>query len=143
MSSAHKVTGTREAMDTVEQAATTPDVEQPWAELGLKEDEYARIREILGRRPTMGVEEQPVGDVHHRRRARPRGGDGDQPFGLIVGGDDRGGRQATQVGAFAPGRLQRLQVGADGFQAAGFQRQVEQRLCVALADFRRSEIVSH
>nr|WP_187352457.1 phosphoribosylformylglycinamidine synthase subunit PurL [Dietzia kunjamensis] len=25
---------------------------QPWAELGLKEDEYARIREILGRRPT-------------------------------------------------------------------------------------------
>ena len=52
MSSTHKVTGTREAMDTVEQAATTPDVEQPWAELGLKEDEYARIREILGRRPT-------------------------------------------------------------------------------------------
>ena len=52
MSSAHKVTGTREAMDTVERASTTPDVEQPWAELGLKEDEYARIREILGRRPT-------------------------------------------------------------------------------------------
>ena len=25
---------------------------QPWAELGLKEDEYQRIREILGRRPT-------------------------------------------------------------------------------------------
>nr|WP_194306026.1 phosphoribosylformylglycinamidine synthase subunit PurL [Dietzia sp. B19] len=25
---------------------------QPWAELGLKEDEYTRIREILGRRPT-------------------------------------------------------------------------------------------
>nr|WP_187700361.1 MULTISPECIES: phosphoribosylformylglycinamidine synthase subunit PurL [unclassified Dietzia] len=25
---------------------------QPWAELGLKEDEYSRIREILGRRPT-------------------------------------------------------------------------------------------
>ena len=52
MSSTHKVTGTREAMDTVERASTTPDVEQPWAELGLKEDEYARIREILGRRPT-------------------------------------------------------------------------------------------
>jgi phosphoribosylformylglycinamidine (FGAM) synthase-like enzyme len=27
--------------------------EQPWADLGLKEDEYARIREILGRRPTI------------------------------------------------------------------------------------------
>ncbi|MGN6242489.1 MAG: phosphoribosylformylglycinamidine synthase subunit PurL [Motilibacteraceae bacterium] len=38
--------------DTVEQAAKSPDVEQPWAELGLKADEYARIREILGRRPT-------------------------------------------------------------------------------------------
>ncbi|TJZ96746.1 phosphoribosylformylglycinamidine synthase subunit PurL [Dermacoccus nishinomiyaensis] len=33
-------------------AEATPDVEQPWAELGLKDDEYARIREILGRRPT-------------------------------------------------------------------------------------------
>nr|WP_218849058.1 phosphoribosylformylglycinamidine synthase subunit PurL [Nocardioides perillae] len=31
---------------------TDPDRVQPWAELGLKEDEYARIREILGRRPT-------------------------------------------------------------------------------------------
>lgn len=29
-----------------------PDREQPWAELGLKADEYDRIREILGRRPT-------------------------------------------------------------------------------------------
>ena len=38
--------------DTVEHAAATPDVEQPWAELGLKKDEYQRIREILGRRPT-------------------------------------------------------------------------------------------
>ena len=38
--------------DTVENARNTPDVEQPWAELGLKEDEYQRIREILGRRPT-------------------------------------------------------------------------------------------
>ncbi len=38
--------------DTVEQAAATPDLEQPWAELGLKADEYARIREHLGRRPT-------------------------------------------------------------------------------------------
>jgi phosphoribosylformylglycinamidine synthase len=42
----------RTALDTVEQAARTPGDEQPWAELGLKQDEYERIREILGRRPT-------------------------------------------------------------------------------------------
>ena len=29
-----------------------PDLEQPYAELGLADDEYARIREVLGRRPT-------------------------------------------------------------------------------------------
>jgi phosphoribosylformylglycinamidine synthase subunit PurL len=40
------------AADTVAAAAGTPDVAQPFAELGLKDDEYARIREILGRRPT-------------------------------------------------------------------------------------------
>ncbi|WP_381796593.1 phosphoribosylformylglycinamidine synthase subunit PurL [Streptomyces niveus] len=39
-------------LDTVKNAAGTPDVDQPWKELGLKEDEYARIREILERRPT-------------------------------------------------------------------------------------------
>ncbi|WP_308188253.1 phosphoribosylformylglycinamidine synthase subunit PurL [Nocardioides sp. R-C-SC26] len=33
-------------------AAQDPDREQPWADLGLKADEYERIREILGRRPT-------------------------------------------------------------------------------------------
>src|SRR5439155_22829073 len=38
--------------DTVTVAGRTPDVEQPWAELGLKPDEYQRIRDILGRRPT-------------------------------------------------------------------------------------------
>ncbi|MGO1912524.1 MAG: AIR synthase related protein, partial [Corynebacterium sp.] len=38
--------------DTVANAATTPDLDQPWAELGLKPDEYQRIRDILGRRPT-------------------------------------------------------------------------------------------
>jgi len=38
--------------DTVELAAKVPDLEQPWAELGLRDDEYAQIREILGRRPT-------------------------------------------------------------------------------------------
>jgi phosphoribosylformylglycinamidine synthase subunit PurL len=39
-------------VDTVEIAAKSPDDEQPWAELGLKDDEYQRIRDILGRRPT-------------------------------------------------------------------------------------------
>jgi phosphoribosylformylglycinamidine synthase subunit PurL len=38
--------------DTVAHAAATPDTAQPHRELGLKDDEYARIREILGRRPT-------------------------------------------------------------------------------------------
>ena len=38
--------------DTVVNAQSSPDVEQPWAELGLKEGEYTRIREILDRRPT-------------------------------------------------------------------------------------------
>jgi phosphoribosylformylglycinamidine synthase subunit PurL len=39
-------------VDTVSRAADDPERQQPWAELGLKEDEYAKIREILGRRPT-------------------------------------------------------------------------------------------
>ena len=39
-------------VDTVAHAASTPDVPQPFAELGLKADEYERIRAILGRRPT-------------------------------------------------------------------------------------------
>ena len=39
-------------VDTVEHAAATPDQPQPFRELGLKDDEYQRIREILGRRPT-------------------------------------------------------------------------------------------
>ena len=39
-------------MDTVEHAAATPDHPQPFRELGLKDDEYERIRQILGRRPT-------------------------------------------------------------------------------------------
>jgi phosphoribosylformylglycinamidine synthase subunit PurL len=40
------------AIDTVATAADSPDVKQPWADLGLKSDEYDRIREILGRRPS-------------------------------------------------------------------------------------------
>jgi len=39
-------------IDLVSEAAGTPDIEQPFAELGLKADEYQRIREILERRPT-------------------------------------------------------------------------------------------
>jgi phosphoribosylformylglycinamidine synthase len=39
-------------VDSVEHAAATPDIPQPYRELGLKDDEYTRIREILGRRPT-------------------------------------------------------------------------------------------
>ena len=40
------------AVDTPALAEQTPDQVQPYAELGLADDEYARIREILGRRPT-------------------------------------------------------------------------------------------
>ena len=40
--------------DTVANAEATPELEQPYAALGLAADEYARIREILGRRPTSG-----------------------------------------------------------------------------------------
>ena len=40
--------------DTVADALAHPEREQPYAELGLKPNEYADIREILGRRPTSG-----------------------------------------------------------------------------------------
>jgi len=39
-------------LDTVRHAAATPEHPQPYRELGLKDDEYRRIRDILGRRPT-------------------------------------------------------------------------------------------
>ncbi|MGL4832720.1 MAG: AIR synthase related protein, partial [Propionibacteriaceae bacterium] len=53
-----RVTSTRRSgrlwlvVDSVTHAAETPDTAQPWAELGVKQDEYQRIRDILGRRPT-------------------------------------------------------------------------------------------
>ena len=47
-------TPTLAVADTVANAAVTPDKEQPYGALGLKEDEYLKIREILGRRPTSG-----------------------------------------------------------------------------------------
>jgi phosphoribosylformylglycinamidine synthase len=40
------------SLDTVARAIATPDEQQPYAELGLKPNEYQRIKEILGRRPT-------------------------------------------------------------------------------------------
>jgi len=40
-------------IDSVSHAVSTPDVVLPFAALGLKDDEYARIVEILGRRPTL------------------------------------------------------------------------------------------
>ena len=40
------------SVDDVARATATPDQLQPWAELGLKADEYERIHKILGRRPT-------------------------------------------------------------------------------------------
>ena len=39
-------------IDTVANAAATPGEEQPWAELGLKQDEYQKVVDLLGRRPT-------------------------------------------------------------------------------------------
>ncbi|HST50010.1 phosphoribosylformylglycinamidine synthase subunit PurL [Jatrophihabitans sp.] len=42
----------RAPLDTVQAAEASPDRSQPYAELGLARDEYARIKEILGRRPT-------------------------------------------------------------------------------------------
>ncbi len=38
--------------DTTEDAAASPDREMPFAELGLREEEYQQIRQLLGRRPT-------------------------------------------------------------------------------------------
>ncbi|HWD02188.1 MAG TPA: phosphoribosylformylglycinamidine synthase subunit PurL [Amycolatopsis sp.] len=46
------VTSSSVIPDTTARAAETPDLAQPYLELGLAEDEYTRIREILGRRPT-------------------------------------------------------------------------------------------
>lgn len=40
------------SVDKVSDAVAHPEQSQPYADLGLKDDEYQRIREILGRRPT-------------------------------------------------------------------------------------------
>ncbi|WP_084965159.1 phosphoribosylformylglycinamidine synthase subunit PurL [Thermoactinospora rubra] len=39
-------------LDTVKRAAETPEEAMPYSELGMKQDEYDRVRQILGRRPT-------------------------------------------------------------------------------------------
>ncbi|GIH29579.1 phosphoribosylformylglycinamidine synthase subunit PurL [Acrocarpospora phusangensis] len=39
-------------VDSVKRALQTPDERLPYAELGMKEEEYLRVKEILGRRPT-------------------------------------------------------------------------------------------
>jgi phosphoribosylformylglycinamidine synthase len=44
--------GHGDPVDRVKTAKSTPEQLQPYSELGLADDEYARIREILGRRPT-------------------------------------------------------------------------------------------
>jgi len=49
-----QISTARPVADTVHNAAETPEREQPYGALGLKADEYARIRHILGRRPTSG-----------------------------------------------------------------------------------------
>ena len=42
----------KEQLDTVALADQTPETEQSWAALGLNAEEYQRIRDIMGRRPT-------------------------------------------------------------------------------------------
>ena len=41
-----------DTVDTVADAQKDPDLEQPYAELGLRPEEYDRIKAVLGRRPT-------------------------------------------------------------------------------------------
>ncbi|MGZ0712144.1 phosphoribosylformylglycinamidine synthase subunit PurL (plasmid) [Coraliomargarita sp. W4R53] len=53
-SSTPSASASRPAADTVDNAIATPEKDQPYGALGLKSDEYASIREILGRRPTSG-----------------------------------------------------------------------------------------
>ena len=49
MAAAQEVAG---LVDSVGQAAATPERAQPYAALGLTDTEYGRIAEVLGRRPT-------------------------------------------------------------------------------------------
>ncbi|WP_017972569.1 phosphoribosylformylglycinamidine synthase subunit PurL [Actinopolyspora halophila] len=49
---AARADGGSEHVDSTEHAARTPEAAQPYRELGLADDEYERVRGILGRRPT-------------------------------------------------------------------------------------------
>jgi phosphoribosylformylglycinamidine synthase II len=44
----------KKPIDSVEHAQATPEVELPYRELGVTDDEYRQIVELLGRRPTSG-----------------------------------------------------------------------------------------
>ncbi|MCW2524270.1 MAG: purL, partial [Frankiales bacterium] len=46
------MTAVRPQVDNVQAAGKDPDAAQPFRQLGLADNEYARIKEILGRRPT-------------------------------------------------------------------------------------------
>ncbi|WP_423183241.1 phosphoribosylformylglycinamidine synthase subunit PurL [Arthrobacter sp. NyZ413] len=52
MTTSAETVGKKFNIDTVENAAKTPDTELPWAELGLKQNEFEEIIKVLGRRPT-------------------------------------------------------------------------------------------
>jgi phosphoribosylformylglycinamidine synthase II len=46
------MTALARGLDTVEVAGSTPEQAQPYKELGMRDEEYQQVREILGRRPT-------------------------------------------------------------------------------------------
>ena len=52
MTTSAETVGKKFNIDTVENAAKTPDTELPWAELGLKQNEFDEVVKVLGRRPT-------------------------------------------------------------------------------------------
>jgi phosphoribosylformylglycinamidine synthase len=78
--------------DTIEVAAATPEAAQPYAALGLTDGEYAKVREILGRRPTSAelALYSVMWSEHcsyksskvHLRKLAPRG---EQADGLLAG----------------------------------------------------------
>ena len=56
-----------QSYDTIADAAATPDQSMPWAELGLKEEEYQRIRELLhGEQAPVPPRTRAIGSVEVR-----------------------------------------------------------------------------
>ncbi|MCW2945077.1 MAG: phosphoribosylformylglycinamidine synthase [Actinoallomurus sp.] len=49
---AERPAGPPTGVDSVARAAETPERDLPYAELGMNDEEFARVRDILGRRPT-------------------------------------------------------------------------------------------